>query len=102
MRPRTGVALLTAASLAIGASASRVRAQARGDEVVARVGSTEITAGALEQRLKALPDFQLASLGATPEERKRRLLEEVLIKEALFAEAAKARQLERTSPARER
>jgi peptidyl-prolyl cis-trans isomerase C len=65
------------------------------DEVVAKVGNNAITVGDLEQRLRAIPAFQLEAIAATPEEARRRFLEEVMIKELLFAEAAKARALER-------
>src|SRR4051812_25694692 len=56
----------------------------------------------MEERLKSVPAFQLATFGKSPEERKRAFLEQVLVKEALYAEGAKARKLEATTPTKER
>jgi peptidyl-prolyl cis-trans isomerase C len=64
------------------------------DAVVAKVGATSITVREVEQRLRAVPGFQLEALAPTPEEARRRFLEEVMIKEMLFSEAAKSRKLE--------
>jgi peptidyl-prolyl cis-trans isomerase C len=64
------------------------------DTVVAKVGTSSITVGDVEQRLRALPAFQLDALAPTPQEARRRFLEDVMIRELLFAEAAKARKLE--------
>src|SRR5437016_2039504 len=56
----------------------------------------------MEERLKSVPDFQLATFGKSPEERKRAFLEQVLVKDALYAEGANARKLEGTTPTKER
>jgi len=104
VRTRGGAALVFLVSLAAVSDVTGVRAaeDSRPGAVVAKVGSTEITVLALEERMKSVPDFQLAALGKSLDERKRAFLEQVLIKEALFVEAAKARNLERISPARDR
>lgn len=104
MGTRGGALLVCLVSLAAVSDVTRVRAdqQARTGAVVAKVGSNEITVLALEERMKSVPDFQLAALGKSPDERKRAFLEQVLIKEALFVEAAKAQKVDRTSPARDR
>jgi peptidyl-prolyl cis-trans isomerase C len=105
MRPRVRAALLffgvTIAALG-RIHAVRADQESRGHEVVATVGTTEITASALEQRLKSIPDFQLATFGKTPNEQKRNFLEQVVVKEVLLAEGAKAQKLDETPEARER
>ena len=64
------------------------------DTVVAKVGPSTITVGELERRLRAMPAFQFDALAPTPEEARRRFLDEVMIEELLFSEAAKVRKLE--------
>lgn len=61
--------------------------------IVAKVGSVEITAQDLEERLRKIPPFQLQSLGRTPKEIKREFLEQAFINEALFIEGSRARKL---------
>jgi peptidyl-prolyl cis-trans isomerase C len=72
-------------------------AAAARDLVVARIGAAPlertITAGALDDRLSALPPFQRATLGSTPQEVRRAFLDKVLVPEALLALAGEARQL---------
>jgi peptidyl-prolyl cis-trans isomerase C len=70
--------------------------------VVARVGAAVITVRDLQERMRALPDFQLATLGGSLAEIRRRFLEEVLVREALFAEGARARHLADTEPVRQK
>lgn len=55
---------------------------------VARVGKATISAEALTARLAELPDFQRSALGTTPDRLKRRVLEDELIPELLFAQEA--------------
>jgi peptidyl-prolyl cis-trans isomerase C len=104
MSGRARAALAFAVSLAVmgGMAALRADEDPRSKLVVAKVGANEISAQSLEQRMKMIPDFQLATLGASPDEAKRQVLEQVLVREALFAEAARVRKLERTSPTKER
>jgi peptidyl-prolyl cis-trans isomerase C len=72
------------------------------DLVVAKVGQKPVTARALIARLEAVPDFQRATLGATPAEIKRNFLEQVVVKDELFAQGAEARKLDQETRAKER
>ena len=101
MRNRAGAALIFGVPCFIAAGLGTVRAEhdltpsgvpqsLRSQAVVATVGSAEISVGAFEQRLAAVPDFQLATLGATPAEQKRHFLEQVMIREAILSEGARA------------
>lgn len=62
--------------------------------VVVRVGSATMTAADVSRRLAALPSYQLARYGATPEEQKKRFVQEVLVPEMLYAEEGLARKLD--------
>jgi peptidyl-prolyl cis-trans isomerase C len=62
--------------------------------VVARVGQNEVTVESVEQRMKTMPDFQLATFGDSPDKLRHAFLDQVMVKEALFAEAAKTKKLE--------
>jgi peptidyl-prolyl cis-trans isomerase C len=62
---------------------------ARGDAgVVAMVGGARIGGAELAERARRLAPFQLSELGASWPEQRRRLLDEVLLREALLGEAA--------------
>ncbi len=118
MRTRAGASCVFAVAFVVTGFFGVVRADQdpRGQAVVARVGSTTISVADLEQRLRATPDFQLAALGKnaggqkaapsntneSPDELRRKFLEEVLIKDALFAEGAKQRKFDQSPAARER
>jgi peptidyl-prolyl cis-trans isomerase C len=67
---------------------------ARRSGVVLRLGSKEITAGELEDRLATVPRFQLLSMGNTPDEIRRRFLAEVIVPEVLVAEAAEKQHID--------
>ncbi|MET0593352.1 MAG: peptidyl-prolyl cis-trans isomerase [Polyangiaceae bacterium] len=73
-----------------------------GDLVVAKVGEKPVTARALVARLAAVPDFQRATLGASPAEIKRHFLEQVVVKDELFAQGAEAKRLDKETRAKER
>jgi len=62
-------------------------------------GSRTITVGELEDRLAALPPFQRATFGATPDAVRREFLLSVLIPESLFALGASAEKLDEQLPA---
>jgi peptidyl-prolyl cis-trans isomerase C len=62
--------------------------KARRAAVVARLGEMTITAGELEDRLGAIPRFQLLTFGATPDAIRRKFLEDVLVPEVLLAKGA--------------
>ncbi len=61
--------------------------------VVARVGTKAVTVGELEDRMAAVPRFQLAEMGADPLEVKRRFLENVVLPELLLDAAGEKRSL---------
>jgi peptidyl-prolyl cis-trans isomerase C len=63
--------------------------------VVARVGAKEITAGELEDRLAKIPRFQLAAMGDSPGAIRRKVLLDVIVPEALVANAAEKEHLEK-------
>ena len=69
---------------------SASRADGPAPVVVARVGKIAITAAELERRIANVPAFQLRSFGKTPEEIRKTFLENVLVREALFSEGARA------------
>jgi peptidyl-prolyl cis-trans isomerase C len=62
-------------------------------------GSRTITVGELEDRIAALPPFQRATFGATPDEVRHQFLLSVLIPESLFALGASADKLDEQLPA---
>jgi peptidyl-prolyl cis-trans isomerase C len=66
------------------------RADGPQSPVVARVGKVVITVADLERRIANVPTFQLRSFGKTPEEIRKTFLENVLVREVLLAEGAKA------------
>jgi len=104
MRTRAGAAFVFALSFAMGG----VMGGAHADEdprlqaVVARVGSSDITVRSVEQRMREMPDFQLATFGESPDQARHAFLEQVMIKDALMAEGAKAKKLEDAAPVHER
>jgi peptidyl-prolyl cis-trans isomerase C len=54
------------------------------------------------QRLRGVPDFQLATFGSSPQEIKRNFLEQVVVRDELFAQGAEAKKLDQVTRARER
>jgi peptidyl-prolyl cis-trans isomerase C len=70
----------------------------RATPVVAIGGSRTITVGELEDRIAALPPFQRATFGATPEAVKKEFLLSVLVPESLFALGASAAKLDEQLP----
>jgi peptidyl-prolyl cis-trans isomerase C len=70
--------------------------------VVAKVGSRSVTARALVQRLRDVPEFQLATFGSSPGEIKRNFLEQVVVRDELFAQGAEARKIDQVTRARDR
>lgn len=69
---------------------------------VAKVGTRSVTARAFVQRLRGVPDFQLATFGSSPSEIKRNFLEQVVIRDELFAQGAEAKKLDQATRAHER
>lgn len=62
--------------------------------VIVRVGSATMTADAVSRRLAMLPTYQLTRYGATPEEQKKKFVQEVLVPELLFGEDGIQRKLD--------
>lgn len=96
---RTRVVRSLASGLAIGlltlvTPASESVADAPDEVVVARVGKRTITAGELNRRIAGTPPFQLRRLGGSAEEIRRNYLDQVLVRELLWAEGAQARGLD--------
>jgi peptidyl-prolyl cis-trans isomerase C len=82
-----------------GAAAGDPRAEAaRRALTVVTVGSRVITVGELEDRLAALPPFQRATFGATPDAVRRAFLQQVLVPEGLYALGAADQKLDQTPP----
>lgn len=66
---------------------------------VAQVGSSRtITVGELEDRIAAMPPFQRATFGATPDAVRHEFLMSVLIPESLFSQGAAAEKLDEQLP----
>jgi len=102
MRSGLGALSVFGVTFAITCGLGTVRAGEPARAVVATVGSAEITAADLEKRMKLVPDFQLATLGRTPNEQKRNFLDQVVVPELLLAEGAKAKKLDESPMVRER
>jgi peptidyl-prolyl cis-trans isomerase C len=96
--------LVMAIGMAGAVTTARVVAEEdpSGSSIVAKVGARVVTARALVYRLSAVPDFQLATLGPTPSEIKRQFLEQVVVRDELYAQGAEAKKLDQTTRARER
>ncbi|HEX6275629.1 MAG TPA: peptidyl-prolyl cis-trans isomerase [Polyangiaceae bacterium] len=62
--------------------------------VIVRVGSASMTQADVARRLAALPSYQLARYGSTPEDQKKRFVAEVLVPEMLFGEEAFQKKLD--------
>jgi peptidyl-prolyl cis-trans isomerase C len=101
-RRRFFFTLCLASAAAVHQKSFGAHQDSRLQSVVATVGSSNITVLAMERRLRLVPDFQLAGFGASPGEVQRNFLEQVMIRDALFAQGAEARKLDQTTPARER
>jgi len=63
--------------------------------VVLTVGKSTMTVGEIERRLRAIPSFQITTLGSSPEEIRKTFVEKVLVPELLYYEEAKRRNVEK-------
>jgi peptidyl-prolyl cis-trans isomerase C len=103
VRP-TALAVAVAAAAAAFLVARGPRAQgadaekARRAAVVAHVGPRVITLGELEDRLAAVPRFQLVTFGATPDAIRRKFLDEVIVQEVLLSLGAEEKHLDTELP----
>jgi len=104
MRPRKGAIFAAGVILAAVAMTANVVAEEDPSSatIVAKVGSRRVTARALVQRLRTVPDFQLATFGSSPSEIKRNFLEQVVVRDELFSQGAEAKKLDQVTRARER
>ena len=97
------VALGVVAVVAVGAAPSVwADQQSRLSEIAVKGGTFAVTVGDVEQRLRALPAFQLAALGHTDDEIRRAVVEKIVIPEAVFAAAAADKRLDQRPALRER
>jgi peptidyl-prolyl cis-trans isomerase C len=85
--------VLALSLVAAGPHAEDSKEQARRKAVVAKVGTREITAGELEDRLAQVPRFQLAEFGGSADEIRKKFLNDIVVKDALLAQAAEDRKL---------
>jgi peptidyl-prolyl cis-trans isomerase C len=81
---------LVAGSVAFGVTAV---ADSRGERVVATVGDTTLTVADVEARIARVPAFRLRELGATPDEQRKKVLEQLLDIE-LLAQGARSEKLD--------
>ncbi len=104
MRTQVGAVFVFGLLLATGGVLAAVRADEdpRLQAVVARIGQSEITVRGVEQRMRQVPDFQLATFGESPDQVRHAFLDQVMVKDALWAEGAKAKKLEGDASVRER
>jgi len=69
---------------------------------VAKVGTRVFTISEVERRIATVPAFQLRYFGKSPEEIRRRFVEETLVKDALLVQGAEAEKLSDTIEVAER
>ena len=91
-----GIVLSTGSPLFAGMSPEE---KARRLAPVAHVGTVVVTAGELEDRLAAVPRFQLKAFGETPDAIRRAFLDQIILPEVLYALAAEKRHLADQLPA---
>lgn len=70
--------------------------------VVLTVGSATMTAADVSRRIAALPAYQVARYGSTPDEVKKRFVEEVLVPEMLYGEEGLRRKLDQSPALRDK
>jgi peptidyl-prolyl cis-trans isomerase C len=94
MRLRAAVCAAAVCSALLVATGGTSRATlspaelARRSAVVVRVGTKEITAGEVEDRLAAVPRFQLATMGDTADAIRRKFIQDVIVPEVLVSAGA--------------
>jgi peptidyl-prolyl cis-trans isomerase C len=104
MSPRKSAIVAAVVVLASAALAANVVAEQDpgGELIVAKVGPRSVTARAFVQRVRKVPEFQLVTFGSSPSEIKRNFLEQVVIRDELFAQGAEIKKLDQVTRARER
>lgn len=99
MRKLSSCLIVLALSLtAADPHAEDSKEQVRRKAVVAKVGAREITAGELEDRLAQVPRFQLTEFGANAGDIRRKFLTDIVVKDALLAQAAEDKKLTHELP----
>jgi peptidyl-prolyl cis-trans isomerase C len=96
-------ALAVAAALSLFASSPSRAAmdaaeRARRNQIVARVGPVGVTAGELEDRLNAVPRYQLTSFGNSPGAIRHNFLDQIIVPEVLYSLAGEAEHLDTELP----
>lgn len=92
--------VLVAGALLVGASPARAGATDRA--VVLTVGPEKLSVGGIEQRLNAVPVFQLRTFGKTADEVRKAFVQRVLVPELLQEQEAMREHLERVPRVRDR
>lgn len=72
--------------------------QARRAKVVVRVGAKSMSLGELEDRISAVPRFQLATFGADPDAIRHKFMSDIIVPELLLAAGAEDKKLDRELP----
>ena len=85
---------------AFGVARADAPVDARRAAVCLHVGDRAITVGEVEDRMAQVPPFQLRTFGATEAEIRRAFLEQVIIPDALWAQGAAARHVDKHVPTR--
>jgi peptidyl-prolyl cis-trans isomerase C len=81
-------------TLVVLLTAGTLLAQDVRSEAVVKVGSRTITVGELDDRLATIPPFQLAAFGGGEDGIKRAFVDQVVVRDALLVEGAKAKKLD--------
>jgi peptidyl-prolyl cis-trans isomerase C len=99
LRPVLSAALLSFAVLgATGRTSNATMSPAeiaRRNVVAVRIGPKEISVGELEDRLAAVPRFQLSTMGDTADAIRRKFVLDVIVSEVLLAEGAEKQHLDK-------
>jgi peptidyl-prolyl cis-trans isomerase C len=92
LRPALCALALSATLLAASGGTSHATLSpeevARRRAVVVRIGSKEVTAGEVEDRLAAIPRFQLSTMGDTADAIRRKFIHDVIVPEVLVSVGA--------------
>jgi peptidyl-prolyl cis-trans isomerase C len=95
--PIAAISLVLAAFVALSPAHAQTDAERRA-KVVARVGTTAVTVGELEDRLAAIPPFQLRTFGPTKDAVVKKYLDDVVIRELVLSGGAAERGLGKEQP----
>jgi peptidyl-prolyl cis-trans isomerase C len=85
---------------AIGSARADTPVDARRAAVCLHVGDRAITVGEVEDRMAALPPFQLRTFGTTEADIRRAFIDQVIIPDALWAQGAAAHRIDKQVPTR--